>query len=367
LISFAAFVVIAVESFHRSADAEALGVRSGTGGFALIGESNLPIYQDLNTDDGRAELNLPGEADAVLRDAQFFGFRLRAGDDASCLNLYQPTRPQILGVPHSLIRWDRFRFSAPRDTDNPWMLLESRDGGLIPAVVDATTAKYILKKELGDTVDVPNERGEPTRLQIVGLLDGSIFQSQLLVSEANFLSLFPGHEGYQFYLIDAPPEHVDEVKVLLETSLGDHAFTVTPAARRLEGYWAVENTYLATFQALGGLGLLLGALGLAVVLLRTVWERRGELALLRAVGFRRSSLSWLLLSENGFLLALGLTVGTAAALVAVLPHFGRGDSGIPLIRLASLLAGVLVVGISAGALATFTSLRAPLIPALRRE
>jgi len=32
----------------------------------------------------------------------------------------------------------------------------------------------------------------------------------------------------------------------------------------------VENTYLATFQALGGLGLLLGALGLAVVLLRSV-------------------------------------------------------------------------------------------------
>ena len=37
-------------------------------------------------------------------------------------------------------------------------------------------------------------------------------------------------------------------------------------------------------QALGRLGLLLGAVGLAIVLLRGVWERRGELALLRALG-----------------------------------------------------------------------------------
>src|SRR5918998_153023 len=62
---------------------------------------------------------------------------------------------------------------------------------------------------------------------------------------------------------------------------------VTPAAARLESYLAVRNMYLSTFQALGGMGLLLGTLGLAVVLLRSVWERRGELALVRALGYRR--------------------------------------------------------------------------------
>ena len=60
------------------------------------------------------------------------------------------------------------------------------------------------------------------------------------------------------------------------------AEAVRPFAFAMAAYLAVENTYLATFQALGGLGLLLGALGLAVVLLRSVWERRGELALLRS-------------------------------------------------------------------------------------
>ena len=40
------------------------------------------------------------------------------------------------------------------------------------------------------------------------------------------------------------------------------------------------------------------ALGLAIVLMRRVWERRGELALLRALGYRQTALGWLLLAEK---------------------------------------------------------------------
>src|SRR5258707_5373736 len=92
---------------------------------------------------------------------------------------------------------------------------------------------------------------------------------------------------------------------------------MSPSEQRLQSYLDVENTYRATFQALGGLGLLLGTLGLAVVLVRSVWERRGELALLRALGFRRSALGWLILAENAWLLLLGLAFGCVAAGIAI--------------------------------------------------
>ena len=114
---------------------------------------------------------------------------------------------------------------------------------------------------------------------------------------------------------------------------------------------AVENTYLLTFQALGGLGMLLGALGLAVVLLRSVWERRGELALLRALGFRKRMLSWLILSENGFLLILGLAGGTLAALLAVSPHLAGVGGRVPWLEIIGLLASVLTVGLIAETIA----------------
>ena len=49
---------------------------------------------------------------------------------------------------------------------------------------------------------------------------------------------------------------------------------------RLQDLQRVENTYLSIFQGLGGLGLLLGTAGLAVVIARNVMERAREFALL---------------------------------------------------------------------------------------
>jgi hypothetical protein len=53
--------------------------------------------------------------------------------------------------------------------------------------------------------------------------------------------------------------------------------------------------------------------------------------------------------------------------VAVSPHLLSGTGAIPWAHLLVLLAGVVLVGLTAGALATISTLRAPLILALRRE
>jgi ABC-type antimicrobial peptide transport system permease subunit len=371
LLASATFLVVAVQSFHRDAGHDFLQHNGGSGGFPLLAESEVPVFQDLNSPKVRAEWPLSAADRESLRDVRFVPFRVRAGDDASCLNLYQPRRPRLLGVPAALIARGGFQFGSTeaktaRQTDNLWLLLdEPLSDGAIPVFGEGNTVTWMLHSGLGRELTVPDGRGNPVRLRIVGLLQDSIFQGELLMSEENFLRLYPRQEGYQFFLIDVPPARTAKVRSLLETALGGYGLAVTPSAERLESYLAVENTYLATFQALGGLGLLLGALGLAVVLLRGVWERRGELALLRALGFRRSALGWLVLVENACLLALGLGVGVASALLAVAPHLAAG--GFLWLQLLGLLALVLIVGLAAGVAAMMSTLRAPLLPALRRE
>jgi len=142
---------------------------------------------------------------------------------------------------------------------------------------------------------------------------------------------------------------------------------LTPALRRLAAFNAVQNTYLNTFQVLGGLGLLLGSAGLGVVVLRNVLERRGELALLQAVGFRRRTLQWLVLSEHGGLLALGLAVGIFAALVAILPVLLAPGAEVQYRSLLAMLAGVFTSGLAFTWLATWLALRGDLLSALRNE
>src|SRR5205085_1963780 len=134
-----------------------------------------------------------------------------------------------------------------------------------------------------------------------------------------FLRRFPGESGYRMFLIDAPSNSVTQVSATLSRALQDVGLELTPAAQRLNAFNAVQNTYLNTFQILGGLGLLIGSAGLGVVVLRNVLERRSELALLQAVGFQRSALHRLVLVEHVALLVLGLLVGMLSALVAVFP------------------------------------------------
>jgi ABC-type antimicrobial peptide transport system permease subunit len=372
LLAAATFLIVAVQSFYRDPGRGFLDAHGGSGGFALLGEADVPIFQDLNTSRGQDELSFSDETRKALQGVAFFPFRLHAGDDTSCLNLYQPRQPRLLGVPHRLVERGGFQFKAsaastPEEQANPWLLLEETQDDSIPVFGEANTVEWILHKGLGQTLEVMDGSGAKKTVRFVGLLENSVFQSELLVSESNFLKLFPREEGYQVFLIQAGPEQTAKVRSLLETALAGHGFTVTPSVSKLEAYLAVENTYLSTFQALGGLGLLLGALGLAVVLMRSAWERRGELALLRALGFRRTALGWLVLAENTFLLVMGLALGTVTALLAVAPHLFGGPGAVPWFGLLSLLALVLGVGLLAGTAALAATLRAPLVPALRRE
>jgi ABC-type antimicrobial peptide transport system permease subunit len=201
-------------------------------------------------------------------------------------------------------------------------------------------------------------------------LQESIFQSEVLVSDANFLKLFPRQQGFSFLLIDTGDTDAKELPALekqLNKSMAEFGMDVQTTASRLQGYLAVENTYLATFQALGGLGLILGAAGLAIVLLRGVWERRGELALLTALGFRSGQLAWLVLAENIFFLLLGLAAGTLSALLAVAPHLIGMGAHVLWLHIALLLACVLAVGLIAAVLAVWSTVRTPVLTALRRE
>ena len=153
----------------------------------------------------------------------------------------------------------------------------------------------------------------------------------------------------------------------LSRGLQDRGLEVVPAWRRLADFLEVENTYLAIFQALGGLGLLLGSVGLGIVILRNVLERRGELALLQAVGFRRRALERFVVSEHWLLVFRGLAIGLVAAGFAAWPSLVSPETQVPAAWLAVTVAGLALGGILWSWLAAWAALRGPLLPALRNE
>jgi len=369
LLASGSFLIISIGAFRLDAGAGALKRSSGTGGFALIGESSLPIVQDLNSKAGQEFFGLNP---ADLDEAQVVALRVRDGDEASCLNLNRAQTPRLLGVNPRLLQ-ERGAFTFARllpglSRENPWGHLEiEQSDGAVPAIGDMNSIVWAMGKKIGDTMALVDEHGKPFKVRLIGGLANSILQGSLLISEAEFVRRFPGQSGYRMFLIDAPSNHVAAVRSALTRALQDAGLELTPAARRLADFNAVQNTYLKTFQVLGGLGLLLGSVGLGVVVLRNVLERRGELALLRAVGFRRRALHWLVLSEHAGLLALGLGIGAAAALVAILPVLLAPGAGVHYLSLAATLGAVLLSGLLWTWLATRLALCGDLLKALRNE
>ena len=375
LIASAAFIIVAVDAFHREGAEGGHDRRSGTGGYTLLADTLLPIAHDPSSESGRDVLNVLDlyEPDGVLAGVRLSRFRVRPGEDASCLNLYQAKDPRILAPTRAFVAEGRFAFgetmeATAEEAANPWLLLDRwLEDEAIPAIADATSLTYALHLAVGDEFVLNKDTDRPIRLRIMAALSDSIFQRELIIAEDHFEEVFPDYDGYRFFLIDAQPDRTAEVAAAFEDRLADYGFDVVSADERLAAFHRVENTYLATFQTLGGLGLILGTFGLGAVLLRNVLERRRELALLRAVGYNAGHLALMVLAENAFLLLTGVMVGTACALVAIAPAWWERGGGVPVISLAALLAVVVVTGLAASLAATVVVFRSPLLQALRTE
>ena len=369
LLACGVFIVFTVGANRviSTQDAEKRG--SGTGGFALYGESSVPILYDLNSQKGT---NFYGLESINAKGVDYVQFRVKEGDDASCLNLNRVANPQLIGVdPDELIKRASFTFiekTKEVDSTNPWgVLKQNLPDGVIPGAADQTVILWGLGKAVGDTLTYMDEKGQTFKIKLVGGLANSIFQGNIIISEKALIQKYPSISGYRIFLIDAPFENLDEISKELSRAMQDQGLDLVPASARLAEFNRVENTYLSIFLILGTFGLILGSIGLGIVVWRNVKERRGELALLRAVGFSKESIQNMLLYEHMILLAAGIFCGIAAALLATLPSIMTPGSGIPYFTIIFLLIIVLINGVGWTYFASRTATRGDLLASLRNE
>jgi ABC-type lipoprotein release transport system permease subunit len=407
------FMVIAVDSFRKGAPEDSARRDSGTGGFAFIGESSAPIYEDLNSAKGRDAYALD---DKLMSGVRVVQMRVRDGDDASCLNLNRAVQPRLLGANFAELdqlgdedahvsgsaRASRAVSGASPETpghgrtsvadtrtttpDAPgegagrgargrarspfslvWSEIAAKDAGAVPGVVDANTLQWAMQKKIGDVIEIPGERGAPARIQIAATVSGSVLQGLVIIPERDFVAKFPNTAGTRFFLVDCPREKADAVREHLTRQLGDRGLELVPAVKRLAEFNEVENTYLSIFQVLGGLGMLLGSAGLGIVVARNVFERRREFGLLEAVGFTPHMLRRLVFAEHRWLIIGALGIGAVSALTAVWPRLSAQAAHFPWRGILTLLAGMALLGAFWAWLATRLALRRSQLPALRTE
>jgi ABC-type antimicrobial peptide transport system permease subunit len=324
VLAIGVFSIILTGAYRKNYSGKENEKNSGTGGYMFWAETSIPIVADLNNPEIQNKYLISDSI--VSRQIHFEQFHSLDGDDASCLNLNQVNRPRILGVnPETFHKRGAFSFITLLDESSKneaWLLLKKSMGNdIIPAFADQSVIQYGLKKSPGDTLFYLDEYGENLKIVLVGGLDNSVFQGSLLIDDIQFLLHFPSSGGSSVMLIDAPLNKELEIAGIINQSFADYGINLTPASVRLANFNTVENTYLSVFMILGGLGLIIGTIGLAIVLFRNIFERRHEFALLSALGLKNKHITQIILAENIFLFLSGLGSGSMAAFISILPSF----------------------------------------------
>lgn len=362
LLASGSFMVFAVSAMKHDVETTAHRRDSGTGGYAFLAETSFDVPDDISTLEGRKALMV--DSDDSPPDHSIVPIKVRDGDDASCFNLNRAQSPRLLGVDPS--RFAGTGAFARKPGHDPWAALGQVEAdGTIPVLAgDGNTLMYGLGRKAGDVLTLRDERGAPLRIRLVGALPQavSIFQGTLIMRMEAFNSRFPS-AGYRLALLGPAPA-ARQALAGLAMRLGRAGFDVTPTGRRLAEFLAVEAAYLEIFLVLGGLGLLLGSLGLAIMVFRNVFERRGELAMLLCMGFTRAETARMVASEHLLLLVLGLGIGVGASAVAIWPSLLAPGVDVPYALLGWLLAGMLILGVVWTLAATRLALRGNLVAAI---
>ncbi|QDV26334.1 FtsX-like permease family protein [Aureliella helgolandensis] len=372
LLAVASFLIASMGAFQVAPD------EKGYGGFNLLAESSQPIYRNMMSAKAREEMI--GPAAEALLDTTIFSMRVRPGEDASCNNLYQVSQPTILAVSSRLQELQDFSpnaavfsWAANVEPEAPWRSLQVFGNGdrsnPIPVVLDQNTAAWSLKQgaSLGALLELEFD-GRTLYFETVGLLSNSVLQGKLLIGESNFERLFPEISGYSFFLIQTGENaSAEDVTQTMENGWSDEGMDVKSSAVLLEKLLGVQNTYISAFQSLGALGLLLGTFGLVAVQLRSIVERRRELALMQAVGFSRARISHMLTLEAGLLLFSGLAAGVLSATIALAPFVLETGPRLSLMGPLGMLAVVLIVGLAASWWAVRSATRSSVLAGLRSE
>ncbi len=319
LLSLGIFLTVAVGINRKGLINNPYERSSGTGGFSLFIDTTLPLK-------------------SIDFDQPTVAFRRQLGTSADCQNLNKVLLPTIIGCqPKELSSRGAFTFldTLENNDESPWEQLDSNDE-IIPFVTDFNAAMWILQMKIGDTLEYQVASGKTYLLKLVGGIENSVLQGNIIISEKNFLKLFPNSDGYNLFLSDIEPNNLEGFTEKQSRNLRNFGVEIEPTDQRLNRFNIVQNTYLQIFLVLGGLGVVLGIIGTFITIFRNIQERKNEIDWFISAGFSSSQIRQQLFLENSFLLKHGLINGTLAALVVIIPILRSPAGTIPWLNLALL-------------------------------
>ena len=179
---------------------------------------------------------------------------------------------------------------------------------------------YYEDDEMSSPIDIEirdPRTGAVIQLKVIGVLDqltdsfGGIGFG-MFTSKANLDNAIPFPVPITTYRIRvAEGVDMERVQKGLEASFQEHGMEAEVLTELVEEQAATNRAFNYIFTGFMGLGLLVGIAALGVISLRAVVERRQQIGVLRAIGYRRRMIQLSFLFESSFIALLGTAIGVA--------------------------------------------------------
>lgn len=197
-------------------------------------------------------------------------------------------------------RRDNWNFAAPPDFRLSGFVFE--DGVFDPIPVE------VLDKQTGRTatLTVIGVLADTAPFEMVG-----ISTSQTALEEA-----FPGRVRPTIhYFATAPGVDPEDEAARLESAFLENGLEAQSIQEVVDETVAANLTFNRLIQGFMGLGLIVGVAALGVISARAVVERRQQIGVMRAIGFRREMVQAAFLLESSFIALTAIVVGTGLGLL----------------------------------------------------
>jgi putative ABC transport system permease protein len=212
------------------------------------------------------------------------------------------TRPGLAVIDSLVVpRRDQFGFGAPA-TDFRLSGFYFDEGGFEPTPV-----------EISDP-----QSGQTLELTVIGILSDSapLEMGGISTSQATLAQAFPGRaQPTVFYFDVAQGTDPASAARRLESAFLSHGMEAESIEQVMRDVTSASITFNRLIQAFMGLGLIVGVAALGVISARSVVERRQQIGVLRAIGFRQRMVQASFLLESSFIALTSIVVGTALGLV----------------------------------------------------
>ncbi len=161
------------------------------------------------------------------------------------------------------------------------------------------------------TVDLSDERdGSVHPVTIIGVIDSKIGSLEgLYTNQQTVDAVYPATATTSYFVSLSDPANASDVAKKIESTLLHSGFQATSIRDELKDAQREQNGFLFIIEGFMGLGLIVGMAAVGVIAFRSVVERRQQIGVMRALGYRREMVSLSFMVETAFIVGMGILTG----------------------------------------------------------